>query len=228
MTIINNLDAGLKASTTQNRRFSAACEAVPFQIALMRPVLASPVSAPRSPERIQPEVQKQQREDSCDDDFSPRCRTGHIAMVFPHRGAATDRSQYQEEESGHLQPEGAEYVPDATGSDASSAVEGARPAVFAGLASGHTQDGAALSAEVVRGRGFVLARCRHLRQRRILAASGRALCGAWPCHWRTRRTTGAASLVGLHSIRWQRGPRIEESDEGIGRSHQSGGGRVGA
>lgn len=95
-------------------------------------------------------------------------------MVLADGRPGADHSQHEKEKAGNLQPQHVGHATNAFCSNASSAIEGAYPAIFAGLASGHTQRGTSLAAEAGCARGFVFSGCRHTVQRRILAASRKA------------------------------------------------------
>src|SRR5580698_5145648 len=98
----------------------------------------------RSPERTHSEVAEENGEESCQQHFACRTRTGRMAMVFPNcRGCAHHRQQ-KIQKPGDFQPQHVENTADTPDRSTTRVVKRPHPAVLACTRAGDTHQGAAL------------------------------------------------------------------------------------
>lgn len=71
-----------------------------------------------------------------------------IAMVFADRCSSANHRQHHEEQPRHFQPEYVEYASNVAQGHVARVVEGADPAIFAGLSPSNTQEGSTLSTKI--------------------------------------------------------------------------------
>src|ERR1017187_1309753 len=91
---------------------------------------------PRAPEGIHSEIEKHQGEHGGQEDPAAGGGAGRVAMVFARRCAAANHAQHDEQEARDFEPEGMEHVSHAGDGGTAATIEGADPAVLAGLSPG--------------------------------------------------------------------------------------------